>query len=89
VLANYNQDDEKDNDKASSLARLRGKFNLTNTGSRTVRRGNWELYVPSFPAMQFNDNGTILGKSGLKVGTDAGGIGLLLCYVYRSRGTEG
>jgi len=61
VLANFDE-----NKEASSGRRLRGRFNLTNTGSTTLRRGNWQLYVPSVRAMQLDDNGTMLGNSGLK-----------------------
>jgi len=32
----------------------------------TVRRGNWELYLPSRRELQFHVNGTMLGNSGLK-----------------------
>jgi len=61
LLANYDDDEE-----ASSPPRLRGRFNLTNIGTRTLRRGLWELYIPSFRAMQFNDSGTMLANSALK-----------------------
>jgi len=63
VLANYDEEGE-----TSSTPRLRGTFNLTNTGTMTLRRGNWELYMPSFREMQFHVNGTMLGDSGLKAG---------------------
>jgi len=62
VLANYDDDDQE----ASSRPRLRGRFNLTNTGTRTLRRGLWELYIPSSRAMQLDDSGTMLANSGLK-----------------------
>jgi len=61
VLANYADDEE-----AASAPRLRGRVNLTNTGTKTLRRGNWELYLPSFRNMQLDVNGTMLGNSGLK-----------------------
>jgi len=64
VLANYDEDGKA---QASSVPRLRGRFNLTNTGTMTLQRGNWELYMPSFREMQFDVNGTMLGNSGLKV----------------------
>jgi len=63
VLANYNEREE-----VASWRRFRGRFNLTNTGTTTLRRGHWELYMPSLRGMQFNDNGTMLGNSGLKAG---------------------
>jgi len=59
VLANNDEHLE-----TSSAGRLRGRFNLTNT--RTLRHGHWQLFMSSFRGMQFNDNGTMLGDSGLK-----------------------
>jgi len=61
VLANY-----VDGEAMSSSPRLRGRFNLTNRGTTAVQRGNWEIYMSSLRLMQFNDNGTMLGNSGLK-----------------------
>ena len=62
VLANY--DDGRR--PASSTPRLRGRFNLANTGPTTVRRGRWEIYLSSIRRMQLTENGTMLGNSGLK-----------------------
>jgi len=62
VLANYDR-----NQPTSSTRRLRGRFNLTNTGTTTVRRGRWEIYLSSLRRMQLgDDNATLLGDSGLK-----------------------
>jgi len=62
VLANY--DDGRR--PASSTRRLRGRFNLTNGGPTTVRRGRWEIYLSSIRRMQLTENATMLGNSGLK-----------------------
>jgi len=61
VLANYDEGHE-----TTSSARLRGTFNLTNTGTATLRRGHWQLYLSSLRAMQFDENGTMLANSQLK-----------------------
>jgi len=64
VIANYG--DEAGERRTSSAGRLRGKFNLTNTGTQPVRRGRWQIFMSSFRQMQFSDNGTMLADSGLK-----------------------
>ena len=62
VLANY--DDER---ASSANKRFHGRFNLTNAGTTTFRRGNWQIYMSSLRRTQFDNDGTMLGNSGLKV----------------------
>lgn len=70
MLANYDDGEEKE-EEPSNARRLRGRFTLTNTGMMILRRGHWQLFIPSFRAMQFNDSGTMLGNSGLKASNSA------------------